>query len=154
MNTPTAAQGGSGRIPYWGQDWLDYCPYENVKGWVPAEAHVRYPRLPDCHDTASLTMPVGVMPPNRFGLSDMLGNVREWTIDGIGSQDNTACLQSFSRKNPIIPYTDQDGAFHRAFGLSWYSNPQEAGDEWINRYQESDEGVGFRCVIAKEHNDK
>jgi formylglycine-generating enzyme required for sulfatase activity len=149
-----AAQGGSGRIPYWGHDWLDYCPYENAKGWIPPAAHVRYPRLPDCHDTSSLTMPVGVMPPNRFGLSDMLGNAQEWVYDGIGNSIDTVFLQSFARKNPFVPWNRLDGSMHRKFGISWYTTPEWGEDEWMGKYNEADEGIGFRCVMAKVHNDK
>ena len=149
-----AAQGGSGRIPYWGTDWLDYCPYENAKGWIPPIAHIRYPELPDCRDTSSLSMPVGAMPPNRYGLHDMLGNAEEWVLDGVGNQIDSIYLKSFSIKNPFIPYSDLDGRFRRTFGISWYTTPEWAEDEWISYYGEIDEGIGFRCVIAKEHNDK
>ena len=63
-----AARGGTTTRRYWGDSSSSQCGYAN--GTVVS-----------CDDGAVRTAPVGSYAPNEFGLSDVLGNVWEWTDD-------------------------------------------------------------------------
>ena len=71
-----AARGGLDGADYaWGNEFL------------PNDVHMantwqgRFPWGHDCADGYERTSPVGAFPPNGYGLSDMIGNVWEWTTD-------------------------------------------------------------------------
>jgi formylglycine-generating enzyme required for sulfatase activity len=71
-----AARGGLHGAPYaWGNDFLPDDRYlaNTWQGEFPREN-----RLTDGYEGTS---PVGAFPPNGHGLSDMIGNVWEWTVD-------------------------------------------------------------------------
>lgn len=58
----------------------DVCSVGNIGDrWLKG----RFPREEafDCADGSYFTAPVGSWPPNDYGLFDMVGNVREWTLD-------------------------------------------------------------------------
>ena len=63
-----AARGGTTTHRHWGDSSSSQCGYAN--GTVAS-----------CDDGAARTAPVGSYAPNAFGLSDVLGNVWEWTDD-------------------------------------------------------------------------
>ena len=63
-----AARGGTTTRRYWGDSLSSQCGYAN--GTVAS-----------CDDGVARTAPVGSYAPNAFGLSDVLGNVWEWTDD-------------------------------------------------------------------------
>ena len=63
-----AARGGTTTRRHWGDSSSSQCGYAN--GTVAS-----------CDDGAARTAPVGSYAPNAFGLSDVLGNVWEWTDD-------------------------------------------------------------------------
>ena len=71
-----AARGGlDGAAFAWGEDFL------------PGDRHMantwqgEFPWRHDSRDGYERTSPVGVFPPNGYGLHDVIGNVWEWTID-------------------------------------------------------------------------
>jgi formylglycine-generating enzyme required for sulfatase activity len=71
-----AARGGLRGAPYaWGEDFLPDDRYlaNTWQGEFPWEN-----RLTDGYEGTS---PVGAFPPNGYDLSDMIGNVWEWTVD-------------------------------------------------------------------------
>jgi formylglycine-generating enzyme required for sulfatase activity len=71
-----AARGGLDGAEYaWGDNFLEAGkPMANT--W-----HGAFPYLNTKDDGYDRTSPVGAFPPNGYGLSDMIGNVWEWTSD-------------------------------------------------------------------------
>ena len=77
-----AARAGTTTRRFWGDDADQSCAYANgsdrttraqVPGWDSQTAN--------CDDRHAYTAPVGSYRVNAFGLSDVLGNVSEWTED-------------------------------------------------------------------------
>jgi iron(II)-dependent oxidoreductase len=87
------------------------------------------------------TTPVGLYPPNPWGLFDMLGNVAEWCID----RYDPDCYQRPEMKNPQGPEEGierviRGGAFHSVADYIRSSARAKAGPLACLP------SVGFRCV--------
>jgi formylglycine-generating enzyme required for sulfatase activity len=88
------------------------------------------------------TTPVGMFPPNAWGLQDMHGNVREWCLDfwhdsyAGAPADGTAWVSG----------GEQDQRLLR--GGSWYDGPGfcRSAYRFLNRPGYANGGVGFRVV--------
>jgi iron(II)-dependent oxidoreductase len=87
------------------------------------------------------TLKVGSFEPNGFGLSDMSGNVWEWTSDYYGHD----YYSDSPDQNPKGPVT---GRFKVIRGGSWHSGAMCVQTYYRNGLSASwiDFGVGFRCA--------
>ena len=136
-----AAHGGSSTTYPWGDDvapggelmantWQGCFPYRNdgARGWVG-------------------TSPVGVFPPNGFGLFDVIGNVWEWTTTRYSLRHRPvagACCPPAREPDPGVNQTLKGGSHLCA-------------PEYCHRYRPSARSaqsqdsatthIGFRCVV-------
>ena len=105
---------------YWGDD-LEFTQVENYT-WYQS-------------NSAMTTHPVGLKPPNAFGLYDMSGNVSEWCQDYYGSYTSAAVT------DPTGPTSGQGRVFR---GGAWYSDmyPRSASRQYgAAAGLESDSGI-------------
>jgi sulfatase modifying factor 1 len=137
-----AARGGGTTTYAWGDDvapdgrlmantWQGRFPYlnEGALGWVG-------------------TSPVGVFPPNGFGLVDMIGNVWEWTTTRYTAHHlgaSNGCCPASQAPDPTINQTLKGGSHlcapeycHRYRPAARSSQSQDSATTHI----------GFRCVTS------
>ena len=67
-----------------------------------------------CANAADSTQPVGMLPPNDWGLSDMSGNVWQWVWDGFGAYPGDVA----------DPTGSDTGSYRVLRGGSWFSGAQ------------------------------
>ncbi|MHC1695699.1 MAG: SUMF1/EgtB/PvdO family nonheme iron enzyme [Eubacteriales bacterium] len=142
-----AARGGlDGSLYPWGDENVDgskanFCDKNADFPWFE----------PTCDDGWKYTSPVGVYPPNGYGLFDMAGNVFEWVEDWMWSYADTV--------HDTEAFKDGWGGSRVARGGCWFSIPK---DLRVTRRMAvlgggGNAGVGFRCVMdieGTEHREK
>ena len=135
-----AARAGGGAVVPWGADAAGACADANVAD--KSAAH-RYPGWAAfaCDDGYVYTAPVGSFKVNSFGLSDMLGNVLQWTED---------CWHADYTGAPIdgSPRRDGDCTQRELRGGSWFSTPAYVRADYRNRFAADyrTSSVGIRLI--------
>jgi formylglycine-generating enzyme required for sulfatase activity len=130
-----AARGGPGRektgkpdasrdFKYAGSDKLDEV------GWYDENSHDE-------------TKPVGLNLPNKLGLHDMSGNVREWCNDYWHDSYEGAPEDG-------VPWLDPQGDYRVLRGGSWFNYPQycRVSSRIINHPHFRSSFIGFRLVLV------
>ncbi len=139
-----AARAGTQTARFWGDGRDEACRFANVADRTGA-TRLGWDNKPEtvfrCTDGHAHTSPVGSFPANPWGLSDMLGNVWQWTAD---------CWNETYRGAPAdgTPWTSGDCARRVARGGSWSDLPwsvRAANRGWGIAGSRSDEN-GFRVA--------
>jgi formylglycine-generating enzyme required for sulfatase activity len=119
----------------WGADWPPPKGAGNYAGEElrPALAAAKYSFLTDViagySDDFTETSPVGAFAPNRFGLYDLGGNVRQWCQDWFNAEQNERVLR----------------------GSPWSSSARShlwSSQRAHYKPADSNGGAGFRCVLS------
>nr|VFK16478.1 MAG: Formylglycine-generating enzyme, required for sulfatase activity, contains SUMF1/FGE domain [Candidatus Kentron sp. LPFa] len=113
-----AARGESATRYFWGDDEQSACAYANGYDESAKRVHRYYWDNLSCDDGQANTAPVGSYRPNSFALSDMIGNVREWTADCW--QGNSGILPKDGAKAPGSP---EICSWRVIRGGAWLSSP-------------------------------
>ncbi|TFF25655.1 formylglycine-generating enzyme family protein [Jiella endophytica] len=151
-----AARGGlEGRDYAWGDDFMPAGrPMANTWQGI-------FPHFNAATDGYQRTSPVGAFPPNGFGLSDMIGNVWEWTADfyapkHAGDPAKACCIPanlrngdrdaSFDPAQPEIriPRRVLKGGSHLC--APSYCRRYRPAARHAQQVDSSTSHIGFRCV--------
>jgi formylglycine-generating enzyme required for sulfatase activity len=109
-----AARAGETGSDSWGGDPGDSCAYVDTADRSTKSKYSGW-TVVDCDDGHAFTAPVGSYKPNRFGLYDMLGNVKQWVADC--SSDTLSDLPKDGSPN------GGDCDEHEVRGFGWDGTP-------------------------------
>lgn len=128
------------------QPWAtpdDVCRHANVRDSKYIEKRSGWDAAFECNDGYTGPAPAGRFPANKFGLQDMIGNVRVWVRD----VSNPWFFASADSLNPR--YEDRTNSWRYQVGTS-YSSPRpysiEYGYREVGWAGSSSTAAGFRCV--------
>ena len=141
-----AARAGTSTSRFWGDDVSKQCAFANGA----AESYSRrFPQEPDvnhaCSDGYVFTSPVGSFAPNPWGLSDMLGDVWQWTADcGNASYDGAPSDGS--------AWSSGDCVHHVYRGGSWFDGPWliRSATRHFGDVDRRFNGTGFRLAAPAQ----
>lgn len=138
-----AARAGSVGKHHWGDSSEPICEYASVfnAAFSPYDGKNWEWNYFECNDGYKETAPVGLFKPNAFGLHDMLGNVREWTLD---------CFNGNYESAPVDGSAWMAGEckYYVTRGGSWVTEPvyvRSAARYWVESTNQNDD-LGIRLV--------
>jgi formylglycine-generating enzyme required for sulfatase activity len=110
-----AARAGTQTARSWSDSDRDFCSYGNIADRAAKRKYANW-TIVNCDDGYAFTSPVGSFKPNGFGLTDMLGNAKQWTADcGGGDLSKTPTDGS--------PVGDSGCSDHAVRGSGWDGLP-------------------------------
>jgi len=138
-----AARAGTTTSRYWGNDVDDACEYANA---ADKSAQSKYQKwnVIDCDDNYPYTSPVGSLKPNKFGLYDMLGNVKQMTASCI-----TKSISSVPTDGSV---GNADCDDHTLRGSAWESIPtvmRSANRQYTEGNTQAGIHFGFRVAMSQ-----
>lgn len=134
------ARGGSSNFQYVYENSAQYGKnYENVADESMRRFKYHFPVVNGYDDGYIFTSPVGIFPPNKFGLHDLNGNVLEWCSDWYNDRYEK------TDKNPKGP---SSGTYKSIRGASWNRSGKymRASHRTFFNTHVRFEFLGFRCV--------
>ncbi|HTU29012.1 MAG TPA: formylglycine-generating enzyme family protein [Solirubrobacteraceae bacterium] len=138
-----AARGGlSGRRMPWGDEL-------RPRGEIRANTwRGRFPTVHEDGVDFRGTMPVGALPPNRFGLYHMAGNVWEWCADWFSRDWHVECSPA-TRVDPQGPPRGAERAMRGGSYLchASYCNRYRVAARTSNTPDAGSGHLGFRCAV-------
>lgn len=123
------ARAGTTSARYWGQDADQACNYANVADLTPGPGGHAWAAKHNCMDKHWYTAPVGSFQANAWNISDLLGNVWEWTCSAYDKSYGGA-------ETTCVGVRPEDPVSVR--GGSWYYRPA-----WV-RTAKRDRVAAFR----------
>jgi formylglycine-generating enzyme required for sulfatase activity len=129
----------------WGDTASQACQYANLADLSLKRALASWKVFP-CDDGQALVSVAGTRSPNRWGLSDMVGNVWEWTADWYASD-------WYSRSPRDNPRGPDSGTGRVMRGGSWLTGPDGARAAYRDGFQPEGRyagSIGFRCVYPSK----
>ncbi len=153
MRLPTEAEweyacraGAKGEIFWWGDDIKKTAMYCNGYDRSAVAQLLGQGSSFSVDDGFPAAAPVGSFMPNKFGLYDMLGNVREWCTDWYDPDVYRTRVDAGKQENPVCENSDFGPVLR---GGSWLTGPDEV--RCAARYWSSGDmpqiDQGFRVVL-------
>ena len=136
-----AARAGTTSMRYWGDEPDQACQYANVADRTDGPGGHAWTVKHHCTDQYWYAAPVGSFQANAWQLSDLLGNVWEWTCSAY-DKDYGGAEKECTNKNTTGPRSLRGG--------SWYyadtNDARGAHRRALPPSEDSNGDVGFRCA--------
>jgi formylglycine-generating enzyme required for sulfatase activity len=136
-----AARAGTTTRRFWGDDPDDACEFANAADKAARKQYSGWTTV-DCDDGYAYTSPVGKFAANKFGLYDMLGNVKQTTA---------GCAADSLSEIPTDGSASEDCGAFPLRGSSWESLPDvmRSAERQVQQLTEAGFHMGFRVAASQ-----
>jgi formylglycine-generating enzyme required for sulfatase activity len=136
-----AARAGATESRYWGDDADEACDYANAADQAARRKYSGW-KVVDCDDGYAYTSPVGKFKPNKFGVYDVLGNVKQITA---------GCITDSISDIPTDGSAGGACSEYPLRGSSWESLPSvmRLADRQVQQSNEAGFHIGFRVALGQ-----